>query len=500
MNICPFISHMIGDDHADVLQIGGTPAKKATKKTAAKKTAESDVVILGYDDASVSVKTKPAKTKKESAAASSHLFCLKDTCRFYQKKAGECMFVTMSEDLKNQAKTAASNKPDKGAADKLAKKVDKDLEKFWKFQTKSVAELIASIGDTDEKQQKALDDLKSYMETSVNDIKSASEQKDSDDIKDDIKNEFTKLQEAVESRDDALENFSTTVSEHVLNINDGMNSFKEKQETLSEKVDKLESSIRQMEELHNRLENTLADKFENVEVQQVSDEVKSMSDRFESVLDAHKQIEERLNSWAENLECRIREVRDHQDSWDEHLGNITSKQTEVIDLVQQDRQWQEDESSRFRKKEAKKLNNLGVSSFHNGVFELARDQFLEAVALDDEFSESYNNLGLVYTELQEEEKATEAFSRAIELNPDLPAVYNNLGYVLYKQGNYDQAIEMYNEALRRNPDNSSAHTNLGNACFKQGNHEEARKAWEKALEIDPSNEKATRNLNRLENS
>jgi tetratricopeptide (TPR) repeat protein len=495
MKICPFISHMIGTEHADVLQIDGAASGNIEKRTA-EKSAASDVVILGYDDDSVGVKTKPAKAKKRAANAPSHLFCIEDTCRFYHKKAGGCIFDSMSESIKNQAKAAVSDEAERADIDKLVKTVNKEFEKFWKFQTKSVAELIASVGENDEKQQKTLGTFKNYLEKSVNDIKSLSERNDADDIK----NEFSMLQKAMESRDEGIENFSTTVSEHVLNIDDALNALKEKHETLVERIGELESSIHQMDNFHKQFESSLNRTLESFHAPRISEEVKSMSDKFESVLNAHAQIEERLNSWVENLESRIREVLEQQDSWDERLERISNTQTEVMDLVQQGRKRHEDESSWIRKKEAKKLNNLGVTSFHNGAFEVARDQFLEAVALDGEFAESYNNLGLVYTELKEEEKATDAFSRAIELNPDMPAVYNNLGYVFYKQGSYDQAIEMYNEALGRSTDNSSAHTNLGNAYFKLGNLDEAKRAWEKALEVDPTNEKAARNLKRLENA
>ena len=66
MKICPFISHMISEDNADILQID-TPSKtSASAKSSSKneKTKEKDVVILGYDDgnSAVGVQTKPKKT------------------------------------------------------------------------------------------------------------------------------------------------------------------------------------------------------------------------------------------------------------------------------------------------------------------------------------------------------------------------------------------------------------------------------------------------------
>jgi tetratricopeptide (TPR) repeat protein len=542
---------MIGEDRADVLQIDGPPTASKEKKGSSKKKGKDakEVVILGYDgtgEAAVGVATKPAKSKKSEASVPSHLFCLKDTCRFFQKQSGACKFDSIfditqehsakidvvekhaarieaveghvekidkidkidavDEILKKidaveaQLKKAESAKDDKGP-DKTAAKVTKDLDKFWKFQTKSVSELIASIGETEKNQQKSFTDFKKEFD------KSLESWKPDVDLKalDDVKGGLHKLEEAVESREDGIENFSTTISELVINLDDSLKILQEKSGTLAERIEKLESAVPQPQEFQKKFEETLSDKLENMKAPDISSDIKSIGDgfkdRIDDLLGAHKRVEESLETWRGDFESRVKELRENQDAWKEPLERIENKQAEVIELVQhvtRDNDRLEDESTTLKKKEAKKFNNLGVTSFHNGEFELARDQFLEAVSLDPRFAESWNNLGLVYTEMQDEEGATEAFSKAVEINPDLPAAYNNLGYIFYKQGSYGQAIEMYNEALGRTADNSSAYTNLGNAYFKQGNEDDARRAWEKALEIDPGNEKANRNLKRLD--
>ena len=283
-----------------------------------------------------------------------------------------------------------------------------------------------------------------------------------------------------------------------MNLDDTLKHVQEKNETLAERIAELESSFPKFDEIQSGIQETLNDKLDNAKAPDLSKEVGAISSRFDEVLDAHKKMDKRIDEWRDGVECRIKELREQQDSWKENLGRIEDKQSEMIKLVEKDVVRLETETTGYKKKEAKKFNNLGVTSFHNGELELARDQFLEAVTLDAQFAEAWNNLGLVFTELQDDEEATRAFSKTVEINPDLPAAYNNLGYIFYKQGSYDQAVEMYNEALERSSDNGSAYTNLGNAYFKQGNLDDARTAWEKALEIDPGNEKASRNLKRLE--
>lgn len=554
MKICPFISHMIGEDRADILQIE-TPSKtSASAKGSSKKEKkeEKDVVILGYDDSNsaVGVQTKPekasAKTKKSASSVPSHLFCLKDTCRFFMKKENACKFDSVLDlaqahsdkieivekqtmrindvesrldkfskldqldkldavdnilgkitEVQAQINKIETAKPDKGG-EKTAAKVTRDLDKFWKFQTKSVSEMIAGLGDSEKKQQQTLAELKKQMDKTLGEWKPDIDMKAVEDIKTGV----DQLREAVESREDGIENFSTTVSELVLNIDDSLKTLQEKNELLAGRIEKLEESMPQFDTSIDKLGSMLVSKLDQAGNDDVSGTIKTLDERFnsqfEDVKHAHDLMAKNLEAWRKDLDKQARESGKSQDTWKKKFERIEKNQTEVMDLLQQSKVRVEDTSSRHRKKEAKKFNNLGVTSFHNGEFELAREQFLEAVELDPRFAESWNNLGLVYTEMKDDDGAREAFSKAIEINPDLPAAYNNLGYIYYKQDDFDKAVEMYQEAIERSSDNSSAHTNLGNAYFKLDKREEARIAWERALEIDPGNEKASRNLSRLE--
>jgi tetratricopeptide (TPR) repeat protein len=223
----------------------------------------------------------------------------------------------------------------------------------------------------------------------------------------------------------------------------------------------------------------------------VSDFVTSLEENF-------KGNGQSLSAWKDELAGKIGEIAARQVAWEKRFEEFVEQQKRISDYLEAGTKHREEEQDTRKKKESRKYNNLGVTSFHNGAYEMARDQFLQAVKFDPELAEAYNNLGLTHTELNDEEKATEAFKKAVELNPSLHAAYNNLGYIMYKRGNYEQAIEMYNEALGRSTRNGPAYTNLGNAYYKLGRIDDARAAWTKALELDPGNEKAKRNLKRLE--
>lgn len=449
MKICPFMSHMLGAE-GNVLEID-SPAPRAA----------GDVVVLGYDEGeSGGVKTerRPArattKARNEATATASHLYCLRDTCRFYRTKDGECTFDSILESVSQQSKAVAelSAGADRDKKDATAATVTRELDKFWKFQTKSVTELISSFGDAEKRQTESFSKLVSDVEKRI--IAFMDEEDNRDERMNTIRDGVAEIKDTIDARNDGFETLTTTVSDLVMSFEDNLKEIRTHWQSLAKRLDALEGAAAKM----NPADGGAA--------------LEKVSARIEAV-DAN------VARTVENLDRMER-------NWGE-----------LMEVVKSTKKKSDDPGAQNRRREAMKFNNLGVTSFHNGDLALARDQFLEAVNRDDTFAECYNNLGLVYTEQGEARLAADAFTRAIEINPELHAAYNNLGYVHYKQGEYDRAIEMYNEALARSSNNSSAYTNLGNAWFKLGDRKQARKAWERAIELDPANETALRSLKNL---
>jgi Flp pilus assembly protein TadD len=453
MKICPFMSHMLGAD-SNVLEIDSPSPRSA-----------GDVVVLGYDDGegTIGVKTdrKPGRSAaraKTETKTSSHLYCLRETCRFYRARDGECTFDSILESVSQQAKainelSARSDKDrnDKGKKDDGSGTVTRELDKFWKFQTKSVSELISSFGETEKRQQESYAKFISDVEKRIIAFM------DEEDSRDERMNTI---------RDGVAEIKDTTVSDLVMSFEDNLKEIRTTWQSLADRLDKFERVASNMKAIEG-----------------IASRVEGVATRIEAM---------------ENVTTRIDAVDANVSRTNNNLDRLERNWAELLDAVKaSNKKKGDDPAAQSRRREAMKFNNLGVTSFHNGDLTLARDQFLEAVNRDDTFAECYNNLGLVYTELGESSLAADAFSKAIKLNPELHAAYNNLGYVYYKQGEYDRAIDMYNEALARSSNNSSAYTNLGNAYFKLGDRREARKAWERAIELDPANETAQRSLKNL---
>ncbi len=480
MKICPFISHMLGEDNANTLTAESTPTQKKHASRGRKKDEEQDVVILGYDDHGWGgVQTEKASKTSTKKKISSHLFCLKDPCRFYRKTSGECMFDQMFSLIKEQNKESSKlkRKPELNEA-----KITKELEKVWQLQTKSVAEMISSIGEAEKNQKEMLESFKSELSDRFESLPTRDEVGDNETVEL-VMDNIDKLRRAIEDREDVTDSI------------DKLRRAIEDREDMTDSIDKLRNALEDREDVMENFSTTLSETVVNIEDN--LDELEKKINQITEGLDKFKESEEELSRWKDGFKEKINRLADQQSRWEEYFASIREQQRELKDFFEQNKDLHNAEVERVREKEAKKHNNLGVSSFHNGAYEMAKEHFSRAVELDENSAEAYNNLGLSCTELGEAEEATEAFKKAIQLNPGLAAAYTNLGYVFYKQGSYEQAIEMYNEALGRSTDNSAAYTNLGNAYYKLEKFKEAREAWNKSVDLDPGNERAKRYLEQL---
>jgi len=498
MKICPFISHLLGDENSNTLTLHNGPGDAHDGG------ASNDVVILGYNDGEeADVQTDVMTKTKPDPHASNQVECLKESCRFYHRHNEECRFEIMLTKLEQTEPAGA----DDNKLDELAK----DVDKIWNFQTKGVAEIVESLADSEKSQSAALDEFKNGIEQTLQSLG----REEDETLLEKIQERINSLGEKIEVRDGEIQNLSSTVSEVVSNLENRISEIKSKSDEVTGHVDELKGAFPKVSELKKMFEEALNKTETNLTAFDITTPIRALEHKIEDLqktqddstagvekklltsIQNQKELEDRVDQWKEELDAVVSEIKSQIGEWETRTAEIMDSQKEISGYIKEGVKHREEQQSRLGKKESKKYNNLGVTSFHNGAYELARDQFLKAVELDPNFAEAYNNLGLAHTELDNEEKATDAFGRAIELNPSLHAAYNNLGYIHYKQGEYEQAIELYNEALGRNTKNGPAYTNLGNAYYKLGRMDEARDAWTKALELDPGNEKARRNLERI---
>jgi len=131
------------------------------------------------------------------------------------------------------------------------------------------------------------------------------------------------------------------------------------------------------------------------------------------------------------------------------------------------------------------LGNRGEAYMDLGKFDLAMNDFNQAIKADPNYPEGYNSRGQLYGMSGQTEKAFADFLRAVELKPGFSEAYNNLGIIYAQKQDLDRAAVNFKKALTLNPANVEARNNIGDFYFGRGDIEAALKEYRAILPIDP---------------
>lgn len=149
-------------------------------------------------------------------------------------------------------------------------------------------------------------------------------------------------------------------------------------------------------------------------------------------------------------------------------------------------------------KDAVARRNYAVALYVISDLEAAKNQYEEAIKIDNKDATTYNNLGNTYRDLKNYDKAVEAYSKAIDLNPKYTNAYVNLANVqLYSQKKSDDAIATYKKALKAMPNDNQIELLLGIAYENAGKTTEAKQTYQNILSRSPDDKAAKSNLDRL---
>jgi tetratricopeptide (TPR) repeat protein len=136
----------------------------------------------------------------------------------------------------------------------------------------------------------------------------------------------------------------------------------------------------------------------------------------------------------------------------------------------------------------------GISSAQQQAFDRAIGDYTQAIRIDPNNALAYNERGRVYSDKGDQDKAIADCNQAIKLNPNYALAYRNRGLAYNNKGQYDRAIEDYNAAIRLDPNDAAAYLNRGLAYVNKGDYTRARADWTRALQLDPNNTAARDNL------
>jgi tetratricopeptide (TPR) repeat protein len=127
----------------------------------------------------------------------------------------------------------------------------------------------------------------------------------------------------------------------------------------------------------------------------------------------------------------------------------------------------------------------GVDHLNNGEYDLAIQDFTEAIRRNQNNAAAYGNRGLAYRMKGEYDLAIRDYTEVIRLDPKNAKAYGDRGLAYLKKGKYDLAIRDYTKVIRLDPKNAKAYGNRGLAYLKKGKYDLAIRDLTKAIRLDP---------------
>ncbi|MEW6102578.1 MAG: DUF2723 domain-containing protein [bacterium] len=111
-----------------------------------------------------------------------------------------------------------------------------------------------------------------------------------------------------------------------------------------------------------------------------------------------------------------------------------------------------------------------------------------------EYSKAYKERGSLYNILGRHNKALNEYLKAIALNQNDPLIYRDLGRTYIVLGKYNEGERALKNALSIKKDYADAYSDLSVIYLKMNKKEEAISLLKKALQIDPNHFEAKKNL------
>ena len=125
-------------------------------------------------------------------------------------------------------------------------------------------------------------------------------------------------------------------------------------------------------------------------------------------------------------------------------------------------------------------SQLGVIAFLAKDFQEAEHLFTESLAINKN-AYTFNDRGSCYRKLEKFDVAIQDYLAAIALNNNLAFVYNNLASVYAKQGKIEKALSYYDLAISKDVNYALAYNNKASLLLENKEYDKANLAIEKAL-------------------
>ena len=137
----------------------------------------------------------------------------------------------------------------------------------------------------------------------------------------------------------------------------------------------------------------------------------------------------------------------------------------------------------LNKTEYKAYSQLGVIAFLAKEYQKAEQLFTQSLAINTN-TYTLNDRGSCYRKLEQFDAAIQDYLAAIALNNNLAFVYNNLASVYAKQGETEKALNYYDLAISKDVNYALAYNNKTSLLIENKEYEKAKHSIQKVLSIN----------------
>lgn len=142
--------------------------------------------------------------------------------------------------------------------------------------------------------------------------------------------------------------------------------------------------------------------------------------------------------------------------------------------------------------------NLGWVYFKQGKYDLAEQEFKNALQLDPKSVQARYNMAVVYLETQRAGEAKGILEEITRDSPRYAAARSLLGYTYFQLGEYEKSIKEYQAADFVEPGNTNVLYQIGQAYEKLGQKDKALEYYRKVLQYNPLFKEAEEAIKNLE--
>ena len=139
-------------------------------------------------------------------------------------------------------------------------------------------------------------------------------------------------------------------------------------------------------------------------------------------------------------------------------------------------------------------NNRGFVYVEKGRYDLAIEDYTQAMTIDPAYVDSYSNRGFLYAQMGNDDLAFQDLNKAIALDPLSQNAHYRLGKILMNQNHIDQALEHFLSVIKIDPRFEDAFYNAGVLYFNKNDYEKALDYFERGLRINPQNSSIINNI------